>query len=359
MPCKGWQKMTDLPPPPYGPEVDLSNLDYMPLYGGNLFASDAYTKSNNDEFAAAIKLWWEAWKQTPSASLPNDDMVLAALAGLGRGKHAVKAWLKIKAAALHGFELCSDGRLYHRFLGAEAFRIYEQKIEREAKKAQDRVRKNEYSSGITAEKKQNSKGKDENSDGIPEEFQNHSSGIPAEKALNVNVNVNNNNLDNSLNLFGKGGSGENPDKPLGDLSPEKPKPKTKTSADFEAELARDFTEFWEVFPRKVARGGAVQAYKKARLDASAGEILTACRVYATYAKGKPANEQRFIKHAATWLNQKCWLDEISLEENSHDGKSAATENAKEFEDLARQGIDPANFIHERGGGLGVPGGLNF
>ncbi len=57
-----------------------------------------------------LKLWWCAWKQYPAGSLPNDDRVLAQLAGY---EMAPKAWAKIRSATLRGWVICSDQLLYH------------------------------------------------------------------------------------------------------------------------------------------------------------------------------------------------------------------------------------------------------
>jgi hypothetical protein len=62
-----------------------------------------------------------------------------------------------------------------------------------------------------------------------------------------------------------------------------------------------FLEFWEVYPRKVARGDAQKAYLKALSRASHAEILAGAKRY------KP--DPKFTKHPATWLNADCWLDE--------------------------------------------------
>jgi hypothetical protein len=53
----------------------------------------------------------------PAASLPNDDRLLAMLAGFGRYR---KGWSAVKAGALRGFIECSDGRLYHPVIAEKA-----------------------------------------------------------------------------------------------------------------------------------------------------------------------------------------------------------------------------------------------
>lgn len=82
----------------------------MPLDVVRLVDSDLAALSTGEEFKAAVLLWCKAWHQVPAASLPDDDRMLAHLAGFGRD---IKAWKKVREVALRGFERCDDGRLYH------------------------------------------------------------------------------------------------------------------------------------------------------------------------------------------------------------------------------------------------------
>jgi hypothetical protein len=59
----------------------------------------------------AVLSWCASLHQIPAGSLPNDDRSLAWIVRLGRD---VNTWRKMRAAgALKGWELHSDGRLYH------------------------------------------------------------------------------------------------------------------------------------------------------------------------------------------------------------------------------------------------------
>lgn len=53
-------------------------------------------------------LWMVAWEQTPCASLPDDDALIAARIGM-----AAKTFAKHKAVLLRGWWKAEDGRLYH------------------------------------------------------------------------------------------------------------------------------------------------------------------------------------------------------------------------------------------------------
>jgi uncharacterized protein YdaU (DUF1376 family) len=111
--------MTDLPDPltppaMVGPEVDLRGFSGFMLNVDRLLASELVALGKPEECWAAVMLWCRAWKQSPPASLPNDDRILAAFSGSG------SRWPKVKEVALRGFVLCSDGRLYHQVLADEA-----------------------------------------------------------------------------------------------------------------------------------------------------------------------------------------------------------------------------------------------
>jgi len=92
------------------PDLDLRGMEWMPFYGDRLFTSDTWLHAGPEARTAALKLWWESWKQCPAGSLPNTDIALAQLAGYGM---MVAAWRAIKDETLHGWVLCNDGRIYH------------------------------------------------------------------------------------------------------------------------------------------------------------------------------------------------------------------------------------------------------
>jgi hypothetical protein len=88
------------------------------------------------------------------------------------------------------------------------------------------------------------------------------------------------------------------------------------------EVTMKFERFWSAYPRKVAKGAAIKAWEKLNPN----DELTEAIVLAVDAQKRnrrkteeandkvPEKQRRFIadwKHPATWLNQQCWLDEIS------------------------------------------------
>ena len=128
--------MTEPIAPMTTPEMDLRGFPGFMLDVERLLASELVALGTGDEIAAAMMLWCRAWQQSPPGSLPNEDRVLAAFS-------KAKNWSKVRAMALRGFVLCSDGRLYHKFVCQQAHdawdrrKRYREKQEREA----DRLRK--------------------------------------------------------------------------------------------------------------------------------------------------------------------------------------------------------------------------
>lgn len=104
--------MTDdtLPAPPVPPEADLKDFPFTPMYRARLFGSSFHARANDAEWRAGVTLWLKSQDQVPAGSLPDDDVQLCRLAELGRD---LKTWKKIRAMALHGWYLCTDGRLYN------------------------------------------------------------------------------------------------------------------------------------------------------------------------------------------------------------------------------------------------------
>lgn len=67
----------------------------------------------------------------------------------------------------------------------------------------------------------------------------------------------------------------------------------------------DFEKFWSSYPKKVGRGAAERAWKKAVQLATAEEITRIAKVYPW------GDDKQFIPHPATWLNQQRWQDDIT------------------------------------------------
>lgn len=128
----------ELPAPLVPADVDHSDFKFMPLDVRRLRDSRLAATVSGDGFRAAILLWCAAWHQKPAASLPDDDVELAQLAGYGR---VVKEWRKVRTEALYGFVRCSDGRWYHPVVAEKALDSWHGKTLAAWEKECDRIRK--------------------------------------------------------------------------------------------------------------------------------------------------------------------------------------------------------------------------
>ena len=68
-----------------------------------------------------------------------------------------------------------------------------------------------------------------------------------------------------------------------------------------------FEDFWNAYPRKIAKKEAMKKFTKAVKDgADPNTIIAGAKTYATSVVGK---EQKYVAHPTTWLNQGRWEDE--------------------------------------------------
>jgi hypothetical protein len=81
--------------------------------------------------------------------------------------------------------------------------------------------------------------------------------------------------------------------------------KEKTSSNAAA-FDAEFDRFWELYPRKVGKGQARTAYRKARSKVTVEQIATALHAYIRAARSLPADK---VRHPATWLNGEPWHDD--------------------------------------------------
>jgi hypothetical protein len=69
-----------------------------------------------------------------------------------------------------------------------------------------------------------------------------------------------------------------------------------------------FDEFWQQYPKKVAKLAAQKAFAQAVKKTASQEILAGVMRYAAERDGQ---DSKFTKHPATWLKSGCWEDEPS------------------------------------------------
>jgi len=92
--------------------------------------------------------------------------------------------------------------------------------------------------------------------------------------------------------------------PIPDPNTRAPRPKKAHEP-----LPQGFAEFWEVYPRKVAKRRAIKAWLKLSPDSKTqAAIIEAVNRQSTSKKWREENGQ-YIPHPATWLNDGRWEDE--------------------------------------------------
>ena len=148
---------TNLPEPLTPPEADLRGLPWMELDGIRLFRSTFWLTKSAEVRCAGLELWWESMQQTPAGSLPDDDVMLAKLAGFGRD---LSQWMSHRTDVLHGWILCSDGRLYHPVIAEIVIKAWAGRIKFRAYQETERERKRAYRDSLKnkGDEKQQDKG---------------------------------------------------------------------------------------------------------------------------------------------------------------------------------------------------------
>lgn len=106
-------------------DCELRDFPFMPIDIARLFGSEFHARASDSAWRAGVTLWLKSWHQVPAGSLPKDDVDLCRLAELGRD---LRTWNKIKSEALHGWNECSDGRLYHRVVAEKVLEAWIEKL---------------------------------------------------------------------------------------------------------------------------------------------------------------------------------------------------------------------------------------
>ena len=125
-------------------DCDLTDFAFMPLDVARLRDSELASNETPEACWAAVQLWAAAWHQIPAGSVPNDDKWLAKATGYGR---IVKEWVRVREGALHGWVLCSDGRMYHPVVSEKAREAWTSKIEQRYRTEVARVKKHNQRHG--------------------------------------------------------------------------------------------------------------------------------------------------------------------------------------------------------------------
>lgn len=119
-----------------------------------------------------------------------------------------------------------------------------------------------------------------------------------------------------------------------DSIPEKRREEREKEKNIAQRAVARFAEFWLVCPKKVGRGAAFKAWRKAITKTDPDTLITAMQRYAASRVGQ---EAQYTLHPATWLNQERWADEGAHQQRSAPIMDAVTA-AEEQENLKRLGL---------------------
>ena len=89
-----------------------------------------------------------------------------------------------------------------------------------------------------------------------------------------------------------------------------------------------FDEFWERYPRKENRKGALKAYETAIKKGFTHEnIIGGIERHGEVWQSYPADRRKFIPHASTWLNGERWADPAPEHDDDRTGYERSVANA--------------------------------
>lgn len=295
--------VTELPEPLTPPECDLRDFSWMPLDVIRLRDSSLSARATGEEFRAAVLLWCASWHQSPAASLPSDDIELAALCGFGR---ALSEWERVRDGALRGWVQCADGRLYHPIVAEKAREAWENKLAQQARTAAARAAR--------AAKRNDNPCQPPPSPTAAETATSGTTETATENvASSVTENVTGSNRPDQTRPDQRKKERKNTPPPphapttglsaggrRGERDPDRPSPAEVLMA-----VEAAFVDFWQAYPRKVGKGAARRAYLAAlrKPDVTPDRILRAVR------SQRFDDREKFIPHPATWLNGERWADE--------------------------------------------------
>jgi hypothetical protein len=110
-------------------DIDLSGMDYMPLYLPRLMKSKAWLRAKHWTAPgpglgfAMVNLWARAFTERPAGSIDDDDDVLMDAAMVGP-----RDWPAIREAALKGWVQCGD-RLHHPVVCELVWNVWKTRLE--------------------------------------------------------------------------------------------------------------------------------------------------------------------------------------------------------------------------------------
>ncbi|MES1979742.1 MAG: hypothetical protein V4451_17010 [Pseudomonadota bacterium] len=289
--------MTDPLTPANG---DLRDFPHTPIFRTKLFASEFHARASDAEWRAGVTLWLKAWDQVPAGSLPVDDVALARLAELGRD---VKSWNKLKAGALRGWIICSDGRMYHPIVAEGVNNALNAKVAQREKTANARI------AALT--KKMQASTDDAEKARYANEIQKVQQGLSQTLSLTAKTAIKKSVTDpvtdpvtESKRSKREGEGKENVKEKGFDLDKPPLPPKGGGRVKTPVEDPEGFAAFYAEYRRKDARADAVKAWRALSPDpALQGRIMAAVRAW------RWAEDRTKIPLPASWIRGARWEDQ--------------------------------------------------
>jgi hypothetical protein len=107
------------------------------------------------------------------------------------------------------------------------------------------------------------------------------------------------------------------------------------------DISTNFNQFWELYPRKVGKGKARQAFEKALEKTDIDTILAGVEAY-VYHEGY--NDMEFIAHPTSWLNGERWDDEYDTPVRKETPGPGKREWVKDMHDMDEHwACEPGEF----------------
>ena len=137
------------PEPMTPPDCNLTDFKFMPVDCQRLRDSDLNAEQTPEENWAAFLIWLASWHQVPAASIPDSDDWLAQKAGYKSRGRIDPRWKEVRAGALRGFVMCSDGRMYHPVVAEKAREAWLSKLKNRWMAECKRIRKHNERHGTS------------------------------------------------------------------------------------------------------------------------------------------------------------------------------------------------------------------
>jgi hypothetical protein len=129
--------------PPYPSDIEAKgwslDLDYE-----RIEQSDTWAIASSEQRPWLLMLWLVSWRQVPAASLPNNHKLIAARLGMPLEKFT--EWADV---LLSGWELATDGRLYHKTLTNHVLSMANKRNKDRARVANFRAKSQDTNADVT------------------------------------------------------------------------------------------------------------------------------------------------------------------------------------------------------------------